>query len=360
MKSFWGTLCLLLLLGTAITLSSAQSGDYHAWWNDQHPGAAVTGPARTTLPLIHVNGSQFVDEKGDTVIFHGMAISDPDKVEHQGQWNKSLFQHVKDLGANVVRIPIHPIAWRERTAAGYLVLLDQAVEWCSQLGMYVMIDWHSIGNLGMGLYQDPMYNTTKTETYEFWRTIARHFQGHHTPIFYEIFNEPTLYRGTLGSMSWNEWKGINEKVIRLIRAFDTEKIPLVAGLDWAYDLTPLADDPLDIEGIAYVVHPYPHKRTPPYEPKWEENFGFAASKYPVFATEFSFTLGDEGIRANGAYGAALVSYLEAKRMSWVGWVYDPEWTPRVITSWKTHELTECGRFFKEALQRPSTSTVRGK
>ena len=288
-----------------------------------------------------------------------MAISDPDKIEHQGQWNRALFEHVRSMGANIVRIPIHPIAWRERTPAGYLVLLDQAIEWCTQLGMYVMIDWHSIGNLGMELYQDPMYTTTKTETYEFWRTIARHYQGHHTPAFYEIFNEPTLYRGTLGSMSWNEWKDINEKTIRLIRSFDTQKIPLVAGLDWAYDLTPLADDPLDMDGIAYAVHPYPHKRTPPYEPKWEENFGFAASRYPVFVTEFSFTLGDEGIKANGTYGSALVSYLEAKRMSWIGWVYDPEWTPRVITSWKTHELTECGKFFKDAIQQSSLSP-RGK
>jgi endoglucanase len=355
MKEAGKFLATLLLLGCAPFISTAQTKSYHAWWNDQHPGTPVTGQTLTALPLLHVNGSQFVDEKGDTVIVRGMAISDPDKVEHQGQWNKSLFQHVKDLGANVVRIPIHPIAWRERAPANYLALLDQAVTWCTELGMYVMIDWHSIGNLSMELYQDPMYNTTQGETFDFWRTIARHYQGHHTPVFYELFNEPTLYRGTLGSMPWSEWKAINEKLIRLIRAYDNEKIPLVAGLDWAYDLTPIADDPIAMEGIAYTVHPYPHKRTPPYEPKWEENFGFAASRVPVVATEFSFTLGDEGIAANGAYGTALVSYLEAKHMSWIGWVYDPEWTPRVISSWKSHELTECGKFFKDALQRTSAA-----
>jgi endoglucanase len=212
-----------------------------------------------------------------------------------------------------------------------------------------MVDWHSIGNLSMELFQDPMYNTTKTETYEFWRTIAHHFRGNTTPIFYELFNEPTLYRGELGSMAWSEWKHINENIIRLIRAHDAQKIPLVAGLDWAYDLTPLADDPLEAEGVVYVTHPYPHKRTPPYEPKWEENFGFAAGRFPVLATEFSFTLGDEGIRANGEYGKAIISYLDAKGIGWVCWVYDPEWGPRMITSWKTHELTEVGQFFRDAL-----------
>ena len=77
----------------------------------------------------------------------------------------------------IVRIPVHPVAWRERTPEKYLELLDEAVDWCTDLGMYVIIDWHSIGNLWMELFQDPMYNTTKIETYEFWRTIARNFAG---------------------------------------------------------------------------------------------------------------------------------------------------------------------------------------
>lgn len=123
----------------------------------------------------------------------------------------------------IVRIPVHPVAWRERTPEKYLELLDQAVEWCTDLGMYIMIDWHSIGNLGMELFQDPMYNTSKQETYQFWRTIVRHFAGNNTVAFYEIFNEPTIYRGQLGSLSWTEWKTINENVINLIRSFDTGK-----------------------------------------------------------------------------------------------------------------------------------------
>jgi hypothetical protein len=65
--------------------------------------------------------------------------------------------------------------------------------------------------------------------------------------FYELFNEPTLYFGQLGSMSWDEWKKINEDLIHLIRAYDRESIPLVAGFDWAYDLTPLLINPVDPE-----------------------------------------------------------------------------------------------------------------
>jgi hypothetical protein len=43
-------------------------------------------------------------------------------------------EKVKEMGAMVVRIPVHPVAWRERTPREYLKLLEQAVEWCTELG----------------------------------------------------------------------------------------------------------------------------------------------------------------------------------------------------------------------------------
>jgi aryl-phospho-beta-D-glucosidase BglC (GH1 family) len=327
-----------------------QEKTFHAWWNDENAGRWINNPNARKLPLVEVKGTRFVNTNGDTLLFRGLAISDPDKIEHQGHWGKNHFAKVKEMGATIVRIPVHPISWRERTPQKYLQLLDSAVAWCTDLGMYVMIDWHSIGNLGMELFQDPMYNTTKTETYEFWRIMARHFRGNNTVAFYEIFNEPTLYRGELGTMSWSEWKTINENVIHLIRAYDTEKIPLVAGLDWAYDLTPLNIEPINAEGIGYVTHPYPFKRTPPYEPKWDEDFGFAAQRYPVVATEFGFGLGKEGMAENGEYGKTIINYFEKKNISWVCWCFDPEWGPRLLKSWN-YDLTEAGEFFKQAMQR---------
>ncbi len=321
------------------------------WWNQPYTPPPPPDPAAKVLPLISVRGTRFVDAGGDTISFRGLAVSDPDKLVRQGHWTKAHFARVKEMGANIVRIPVHPVAWRERTPEVYLKLLDQAVAWCTELGMYVMIDWHSIGNLKMGLFQDPYYNTTEQETYEFWRTIARHFKGHNTPAFYELFNEPTLYNGELGRMSWSEWKKINENMIALIRAYDRDKIPLVAGLDWAYDLTPLLIEPIDAEGIGYVSHPYPHKRTKPYEPKWDENFGFAAARYPVVVTEFGFVLGKGDRASNGEYGDAIIKYMESKGISWVAWIFDPDWHPRLLESWDTYALTESGEFFRDALRR---------
>jgi len=329
--------------------SSAEKAS-RAWWNERPVGRPVPNPDAKKLPLISVRGNKFVDPQGNPVLFRGVSIADPDKIEQQGHWNKDLFFRVSQMGARVVRIPVHPVAWRDKTPREYLTLLDQAVEWCADLGMYVDIDWHSIGNLETGLFQDPMYDTSMQETFRFWRTIAMHFAGNNTVAFYELFNEPTTFSNKLGPVSWDEWRRTNEDLIALIRAFDATKIPLVAGFDWAYDLTPLRQSPIAAEGIGYVTHPYPMKRPKPWEPKWEEDFGFAAERYPIVATEIGF--GGKASTLEGGYGPAIVKYLEGKGIGWIAWDFDPEWGPQLIKSWD-FTYTDSGEFFHQAMTGPA-------
>jgi len=123
----------------------------------------------------------------------------------------------------------------------------------------------------------------------------------------------------------------------------------VAGFDWAYDLSPIINEPINAEGIGYVSHPYDNKRKQPWEPKWEENFGFAADKYPVVVTEFGFSLRPGQTIDADHYGNRIISYLEGRGISWICWVYDPEWGPSLLKSWDTYELTGSGEFFKKAL-----------
>ena len=331
----------------------------HPWWRDSAPGQRPYAVDKKQMPLISVKGNKFVDPDGKTVLFRGIDISDPDKLESQGHWSKDHFAKAKELGAMVIRIPVHPVAWRQRTPAEYLKLLDQAVGWCTELNMYVIIDWHSIGNLETEVFQDPMYETSKRETYNFWRTISRHYAGHNTVAFFELFNEPTTYRDQLGPVSWADWKKTVEDEITLVRAYDPQAIPLVAGFDWAYDLTPVHLNPIAAAGIAYTVHPYSYKRSQPWPPKWDEDFGFVAENYPVFATEFGGFASPSGAHVaadeamdegshNAAYGPTIIKFLEGKGISWSVWCFDPEWPPTLIRNWN-YELTASGEFTKAAL-----------
>jgi len=320
------------------------------WWGHRSFRMPSPNPNLKKLPLISVRGNVFVNAKGDTMLFRGVSVADPDKIDGQGHWTKGLFVKAHGIGARLIRLPVHPVAWRERTPQAYMTLLDSAVAWCADLGMYVIIDWHSIGNIQTDLYQDPNYNTSRSETFNFWRAIARHFQGNNTVPFFELFNEPTLEFNRLGRMSWDEWKQFNEDLIVMIKAYDSQKIPLVAGFDWAYDLTPLHFAPIDAEGIGYVTHPYPQKRSRPWEPKWEVDFGFAADRYPVIATELGFGSRRPGMPDYSDYGPSIINFLEGKGISWLAWVFDPEWGPPLIKSWDTYELTESGQFFRDAME----------
>ncbi len=308
-----------------------------------------------SLSQISVSGNTFVNEEGEVVIFKGLDTSDPDKLAREGHWNPEYFEAMKSWGANIVRFPVHPRAWRERGRENYLKLLDQGVEWAQELGMYVIIDWHSIGNLRSHLYQHPMYETTQKETFEFWQTMAEHFKDNTTVAFFELFNEPTTASGKYGVCTWPQWKEIVEEMITIVRAHGAKAIPLVAGFNWAYDLTPVATAPIDAEGIAYVSHPYPMKRKKPWVPQWTADWGFVAEKYPLILTEIGFSgAGERGahvpVIGDESYGDAITQYCTERGISYTVWVFDAQWSPMLISDWD-FTPTRQGRYFKKALQQ---------
>jgi aryl-phospho-beta-D-glucosidase BglC (GH1 family) len=249
---------------------------------------------------------------------------------------------------------VHPAAWRERGEEAYVALLDDGLRWAEEASLYVIIDWHSMGNLRTELFQAPMYNTTKTETLRFWKSIAGRYGERTVVAFYELFNEPTRFNGTLGRISWDDFKRYMEEIIYVIRAHDAQGIPLVAGFNWAYDLTEPAANPIDAPGVAYVTHPYPQKRAQPWEEQWQADWGFMAERYPVIATEFGFMSADGPgahvpVIADETYGEAIIDFFEKRGISWVAWVFDPVWSPQLIESWDFNPTPQ-GRFFRQKLR----------
>ncbi|MEJ2504356.1 MAG: cellulase family glycosylhydrolase, partial [Gemmatimonadota bacterium] len=279
------------------------------------PASGQTDP----LPRVRVEGNRFVGPGGETVMFRGFSVADPDRLERVGQRNRGLFEESRRWGANVVRLPVHPAAWRERGQDAYLALLDDGIGWAEEVGLYVILDWHTIGNPITELMQSEGYNTTRTETLRFWRTIAARYGDRPAVAFYELWNEPTRYNGTLGRATWAQHRAFMEEIIHVIRAHGAVGIPLVAGFNWAYDLTEAGADPVDAPGVAYVTHPYPMKRPQPWEEHWQEDWGFLAERYPVIATELGF-MSEDGpgahvpVIADVSYGERVVEFMEARGM----------------------------------------------
>ncbi|TVZ37186.1 aryl-phospho-beta-D-glucosidase BglC (GH1 family) [Alteromonadaceae bacterium 2753L.S.0a.02] len=358
LRHYWPYLILLLLLSFTSNCFAASnaSGSQKGWWNQPYPTTFDSKTLSQTMATLRVDKNRLVNDAGETVVLRGVNIGDPDKLAKNGHWRKSHFKAAKTFGANVLRIPVHPVAWQERGAKAYFELIDEAVTWANELNLYLILDWHSIGNLHTELYQHPMYETSLAETKSFWRQVSARYKGVSTIAVYEIFNEPTRYGGQLGALSWERWREINEEIIDIIYAHDQQVIPLVAGFNWAYDLSEAKKKPIRREGIAYAAHPYPTKSKAELEKKpadWDKAFGFIAKRAPVIATEIGWMRGDLPgahipVIDDGSYGPAIVAYLEKLGASWTVWCFDPDWPPQMISDWD-YTPTEQGAFFKKEM-----------
>ena len=318
--------------------------------------------ASAQFSRISVQGNRFVTADGQPIVFRGLAASDPDKLERNGQWKPDYFKAAKSWGANIIRFPVHPAAWRIHGKKNYLKLLDQGVAMAKEQGLYVIIDWHSIGNLPKGkffpvsseLYPPTAYDTSKEETFDFWRTMARRYGKDNAVAFFELYNEPAL-GGNMGSCTWGEWKSLLEELIATIQANGGKAVPLVAGFNFGYDLTPVAKDPINAAGIGYVAHPYPMKAKQPWEEHWTKDWGFVADKYPMILTEVGFLAPDEPggyvpIVGDESYGDALTSYCAKRGISYTPWCFDIHWSPTLIKDWN-FTPTRQGAYFKKAFQQ---------
>jgi len=311
---------------------------------------------------VRVEGNKFIDPDGKEIIFRGLCFSDPVKLVREGQWNERYFAKAANWGANVVRFAVHPsninsFGWEETFQA-----MDQGIEWAKLHNLYVIMDWHSIGNLKEERYTSEMYNTTREETFKFWQNVARRYKDEPQVALYELFNEPTV-NGT-GPCTWTEWKELQEQIIDTIRTYNPKALCLCAGFDWAYDLTPVAAEPVARSNVAYVSHPYPMKRSQPWEQQWEKDFGYVAETYPVICTEIGFCLENERgahvpVISTEEYGERITKYFEKKGISFTVWCFDASWAPMLISDWDFTPTTQ-GRFFKSYLQSfHSNLTVSG-
>lgn len=164
-------------------------------------------------------------------------------------FDKTDFVHIKKLGADVVRVPIHfenlssgkneyivnPIVWK---------YLDQACDWAEELGMYIVIDNHSFN----GTYR-PKAKELEQHLSAVWTQVAQRYKNRSSYIIYEILNEPN-------SVSCEQWNEIQEGALKIIRQYDSKHTIVVTGADWgginSMKKTTLYDD----SNLIYSFHFY--------------------------------------------------------------------------------------------------------
>ena len=309
---------------------------------------------RRRVPTLAIRGNKLV-AYGEEIFLRGTSIADPAFLDWEGRFNETLFDEIKKWGFNAVRVPIHPIFWRRYP--DYLDrYLDKVIEWCEEREIYVIIDWHAIGNPKTGEtemhewfewepWKGIAYDANFSLAISAWEKISERYKNR-SNVLYEIFNEPTW-------ITWDEWKPLAEKLIDVIREHD-DAVIIVGGVDWAYDLRGAMEKPIKGDNIAYAVHVYPGR---PRE-SWEDYWGRLAEVKPLIITEWGFKKKPQygsylkGTREN--FGEPLIAYAEGRVAGWVAWIFHPSWEPNMIRDWN-YTPTDFGSFVKEVLSRRITS-----
>lgn len=297
----------------------------------------------TTVPTgrLQVSGTKLTDESGNIIQLRGVSTHGiswfPDYV------NYDAFATLRDdWGANVVRIAMYPEEYNGYLSGGdkdsLKQIIDNGVNYATELGMYVIIDWHVLNYA-------PSRHTQ--EACDFFAEMASKYSGHDN-VIYEICNEPV-------GADWNsDIKPYAETVIGTIRQFDDHALILVGTNTWSQDVDSVVGNTLDDGNVMYVAHFYAgtHKENIRNKISTALNAGV-----PVFISECSIcdASGNGGI--DYASANEWLDFMNSNQLSFIAWsLSNKAETSALISSgcsaksgWSDGDLSETGRWFKSAI-----------
>lgn len=297
----------------------------------------------TTVPTgrLQVSGTKLTDESGNIIQLRGVSTHGiswfPDYV------NYDAFATLRDdWGANVVRIAMYPEEYNGYLSGGDKAalkqIIDNGVNYATELGMYVIIDWHVLNYA-------PSRHTQ--EACDFFAEMASKYSGHDN-VIYEICNEPV-------GADWNsDIKPYAETVIGTIRKYDDHALILVGTNTWSQDVDSVVGNTLDDGNVMYVAHFYAgtHKENIRNKISTALNAGV-----PVFISECSIcdASGNGGI--DYASANEWLDFINSNQLSFIAWsLSNKAETSALISSgcsaksgWSDGDLSETGRWFKSAI-----------
>ena len=295
--------------------------------------------------VLSVDGADLMDEKGKAYQLKGVST-------HGLAWfpqyvNEDAFRTLRDdWGASLVRLAMYTAE-----SGGYCTdgdrqalekTIDTGVKAATDLGMYVIIDWHVLSDLTPLKYED--------QAVDFFGRMSKKYADNGN-VLYEICNEPN------GGTSWSDIKAYAERVIPVIRANDPDSIIIVGTPTWSQEVDKAAADPISTyDNIMYAMHFYAatHK-----EDLRNRLISARKSGLPVFISEFSIcdASGNGGVDYDSA--AAWKKLIVENNLSYAGWslcnknetsaLLKPEVT-KVNGGWTDDDLSETGLWLKKMME----------
>ena len=198
----------------------------------------------TRYGALAVQGNRIVDKTQSPVSLAGPSLFWGNKGwQAEAFYNKSVLAYAKnDWNASLVRVAmgVEADGGLLHDPEGRLQKVHEAVSAAIELGLYVIIDWHT-----------HHAEDHTQEAIKFFRLMAQTY-GRYDNVIYEIYNEP------LKDVSWSKTiKPYALQVIKVIRENDPDNLIVVGTPSWSQNVDAAADDPIDqYKNIAYTLHFY--------------------------------------------------------------------------------------------------------
>ena len=266
--------------------------------------SAATTPVKKNGRL-SVKGTRLVNSQGKAVVLKGVST-------HGINWfpqyvNKAAFKTLRDnWGVNCIRLAMYTEEYNGYCSGGNQAelrkLINNGVKYATELGMYVIIDWHILSD------GNPVKN--KKQAMSFFKYMAKKYKNQNN-IFYEICNEPN------GGTSWNRIKSYASSVIKTIRKYDKKNIILVGTPTWSQDVDVAADSPIKgYSNIMYTFHFYAATHGDSYRQKVQA----AIQKgLPIFVSEFGISESSGNGRIDKNEANKWIQFLKKNKISYVCW-----------------------------------------
>lgn len=313
--------------------------------------------AANAPPELFVRGNRLETVDGVPVWLQGANVPSLEWVPTGDHLLQSIAVLIDSWNVNCIRVPLREDYWLGQDSTqndggeAYRFLVDTVVNYCSNRGVYVVLDLHR-------------YRAARMEHVEFWQAVASVYKNHPAVLF-DLLNEPH-------GISWEVWRNGGElperntpadedffisdeakrkarmrfespgmqALLEAIRSTGARNVVIAGGLDWAYDLSGILngyalDEPQGAQGngIMYSTHIYPWKSD------WQTKFLEVAKMYPIFVGEVG---ADERVmpwmtRANQespkSWVPDVLGLIQVQQLHWAAWCFHPSASPRMLEDW---------------------------
>ncbi|HXT96284.1 MAG TPA: glycoside hydrolase family 5 protein [Polyangia bacterium] len=288
---------------------------------DVAPGALNPVAKHGQLKVV---GTELQDQSGQPVQLKGVSSQWLNLESKTFPESKSAIQYARDnwklsviraaMGVDTAKGYLGTGTGTNADMAGMLSKVNTIVQNAIDLGIYVIIDWHTSNAV-------TSTSTQTTQASAFFTMMATTY-GSHPNVIYEDYNEPV-------KVTWAQIKPYHEAVVAAIRAVDPDNLIVLGTPTWSQDVDLAAADPVAGTNLLYTLHFYACTHGQFLIDKANTALSMGL---PLFVTEFGATPSDGGVTKAGDNDVC-----EPETNTWFAWMAQNNVSG---ASWKLDQCTD--------------------